>query len=242
MDEKPVPDFLECQQVRQVDQYAIEKLGIEGLVLMENAARGCVDLLEKSGLNGPVVVVCGKGNNGGDGFAIVRHLLTRGYPAKAILLGDASRLSSDARANYSILQRIGAETVECVQPTSSARLDQFSRVGDRGSQWVVDAILGTGTTGIIRSPLTDYIKEINSLPVRRLAVDIPSGIQGDTGEVLGCAVRADVTGTFVAKKRGMANPDAAEYLGKVHVLDIGIPTGMIGRALAEQDAAMKPGS
>lgn len=213
-------------QVRQVDRIAIEEYGIPGMVLMENAGRGCVDVLQSLGIAGPVVVCCGPGNNGGDGFVIARHLQLRGFQPHVLLVGDAGRLQGDAAANYRILQR-------CEVPmTPMAAWDQATV--DRalaGADWIVDALLGTGAFGEPRAPLDRLIAHLNACSARRLAVDMPSGLDCDTGSPANTTFRADHTCTFVASKVGFDAAEAKTYLGIVHVLDIGAPTRIIDRLL-----------
>ena len=233
MNNSELPEFLSCQQVRSVDRFAIEQIGMEGLVLMENAARGCVDLLENTGVIGAIAVVCGKGNNGGDGLAMVRHLLVRGFQAKAVLLADPERLQGDALANYQVLHRISSASIDAVDPSQGAGQGLLGHVGSESVEWIVDAVLGTGTQGTIGEPFASWIDQINESPAKVLAVDIPSGMNGDTGELLGHTVRAEKTATFVRKKNGFQNPVAQEFLGEIHVLDIGIPDSVIRKAIGQ---------
>lgn len=237
MDNSGVPEFLSCQQIRNVDRYAIEQIGIDGLVLMENAARGCVDLLETEGIGGGVVVVCGKGNNGGDGLVIVRHLLVRGYVAKALLSAEPSELRGDALANYQILSRISPNSIEIAETSFDDILGQLVEVDGQATDWIVDALLGTGTRGEIRGPFASLIELVNVANKKTLAVDIPSGLDGDTGKSLGCVVKADLTATFVRKKSGFQDADAQSVLGRVKVLDIGIPESVIERSLQDTNSA-----
>lgn len=234
MDPTQNKHFLSCQSVRKVDQYAIEVIGIEGLILMENAARGCADLLSGEKLKGSVAVVCGRGNNGGDGFAIVRHLLVRHIPARAILIGDPIDLKGDALTNYEYLCSIAPDSVISitdpqVDPENLAGL--LASFEGHPTEWIVDALLGTGTQGQIRSPFKEVIATINDLNKKVLAVDIPSGLDGDSGQSLGETVRATATATFVAQKLGFREAAAGQYLGQVHVLDIGVPDSVISAAM-----------
>jgi NAD(P)H-hydrate epimerase len=217
-------------EVREVDQRAIEEYGMSGLVLMENAGRGCVDTLMELGCSGPVAVVCGKGNNAGDGFVIARHLDLRRVPVRVVLLGSAADLRGDAAANYSILERCELPIVDL-----AARFEAEAFRGQLdGVQWVVDALLGTGATGAPRWPMDEAIRIMNGASARRLAVDLPSGLDCDSGEAAEPTFRADHTCTFVAAKIGFAKPTAAEFLGQVHVLDIGAPRRLIEAVASEQ--------
>ena len=210
-------------QVREVDRRAIDEYGMNGLVLMENAGRGCVDTLCRLGCRGPVVVVCGKGNNAGDGFVIARHLDLRGVPIKTVLLGSPGGLRGDTAVNFAILNRCGVPLVDLSTTFNTAALDAELA----GAEWIVDALLGTGATGPPRPPLDMAIRRMNAAAAKRLAVDLPSGLDCDTGEPAEPTFRADHTCTFVATKVGFANPAAVAYLGQVHVLDIGAPRRLI---------------
>src|SRR6478735_8100683 len=133
-------------EVREVDRRAIAEYGMSGLVLMENAGRGCADVLVQLGCRGPVAIVCGKGNNAGDGFVIARHLDLRGVNVRVILLGAAADLRGDAAANYAIIDRSGIEISDF-----SSRFDQAAFDGQLSdADWIVDALLGTGSTGAPR--------------------------------------------------------------------------------------------
>jgi NAD(P)H-hydrate epimerase len=209
--------FLTRTQVREVDRRAIEEYGMPGVVLMENAGRAAAELLVSLGIHGRVLVCCGKGNNGGDGFVIARHLANRGVQVNTILFVRPEELTGDARINYRILER-GRYPIQVM----AEDLDHFKRELDR-AEWVVDALFGTGLSGPVRAPFDKIIETINARQGRVLAVDIPSGLDCDTGKPLGVAVRACHTVTFVGQKTGFANPAAAEWLGRVHVADIGAP-------------------
>jgi NAD(P)H-hydrate epimerase len=223
---------LSRDEVRQVDRRAIEELGMCGLVLMENAGRGCVDVLMRLGCTGPVAVVCGRGNNAGDGFVIARHLDLRGVSVRVVLLAVPEGLKGDAAANFAILEHCDVPLTDLSQRFDAARLDAELD----GAEWIVDALLGTGTSGPPRPPLDAAIERMNAAAGCRLAVDLPSGLDCDTGLPAQPTIRADHTCTFVAEKLGFTNPAARPYLGQVHVLDIGVP-----RKLVEQIAASTVG-
>ncbi len=210
-------------QVRAIDCRAIDEYGMSGLVLMENAGRGTVDVLCRLGCRGPVAVVCGKGNNAGDGFVIARHLDLRGIAVKLLLLGTPGELRGDAAANYAIIARTGIPLIDLSGSWDAARFAAELA----GAEWIVDALLGTGATGSPRPPWDDAIRRMNASPARKLAVDLPSGLDCDSGIPAEPTFRADHTCTFVARKIGFDNPVAAEYLGTVHVLDIGAPRRLV---------------
>jgi NAD(P)H-hydrate epimerase len=212
------------EQSRQLDRRAIDEYGISGLVLMENAGRGTVDVLERLGINGPVVILCGKGNNAGDGFVIARHLEIRGHACKVVLLFPPSELSGDAATNFAILEKSNIPILEA--PDS---LDAHAR----GAGWLVDAMLGTGARGEPREPIAGAIDWFNAQPACKLAVDVPSGLDCDTGEPATHTIRADHTCTFAATKIGFTKPAAEPYLGTVHICDIGVPPRLIDNVAHE---------
>jgi NAD(P)H-hydrate epimerase len=211
------------EQSRELDRRAIEDYGISGLVLMENAGRGTVDVLERLGIAGPVVILCGKGNNAGDGFVIARHLEIRNHACKVILLFEPSDLTGDAAANFAILERTNVPIIET--PDS---LDAHAHA--HGADWIIDAMLGTGARGEPRPPLDVAIDWFNRHPARKLAVDVPSGLDCDTGEPAAHTIRADHTCTFAATKIGFMKASALPFLGQVHVCDIGVPPRLLSEA------------
>jgi NAD(P)H-hydrate epimerase len=205
------------EQVRSIDRKAVEDYGMSGLVLMENAGRGCSDKLCEIGIVGKVVIVCGKGNNGGDGFVIARHLAARGHFVRVMLAAKPDELQGDAAANYAVLKSAGFPIV------GIERLIEELPNAD----WIVDALLGTGASGDPRSPISGVIAQINNVNARKLAVDLPSGLDCDTGIPGNPTFRADHTCTFVAPKVGFANPAAKEFVGTVSVHDIGVPRKLL---------------
>jgi NAD(P)H-hydrate epimerase len=206
--------FLTRSQVRELDRRAVEEFGVPGVVLMENAGRGAAELLLRLGVEGTVAICCGKGNNGGDGFVIARHLDIRGVSVRVHLVVPPEGLAGDAAINYRIIERSNIPIVRGIETLSDA-------------QWIVDALLGTGLSGAVRPPFWGAIDAINRRGASVLAVDIPSGLDCDTGTPLGIAVHADHTATFVAPKAGFQNPAARPWLGQVHLLDIGAPRALV---------------
>lgn len=242
-------------QVREVDRLAIGEYGIPGVVLMENARRNAAAIiLERSapllarqrlprGVSQPqgsllteqwhaheggsAAIVCGGGNNGGDGFVIARHLANVGASVSIFLACDAARLTGDAAVNFHIVERMGIRRIA---------FDTQERIAAsapilRNAAVIVDALLGTGFSGQVRAPLDLVIRAINEAASSRhpvvIAVDLPSGLDCDSGQPSNATVRADETITFVARKVGFDAPAAAGYLGRVHVADIGVPRGLI---------------
>ncbi len=222
-------------QSRQLDRRASEEYGIPGMVLMENAGRGTVDVLERLGISGPVVILCGKGNNAGDGFVIARHLEIRGHAAKVLLLFPPSELTGDAATNFAILEKTNVPIVEIEQNDeldNQARGAAWLNCAACGADWVIDAMLGTGAHGEPRPPLDVAIDWMNAHPARKLAVDVPSGLDCDTGEPALHTIRADHTCTFAAVKIGFTKPAATPYLGQIHVCDIGVPPRLVDDVFA----------
>jgi NAD(P)H-hydrate epimerase len=217
------------EQSRQVDRRAMEQYGISGLVLMENAGRGVADRLCELGIGGPVVICCGRGNNAGDGFVIARHLELRGFLVRVLLWAEPSELTGDAAVNYRILGKIDVPIEVFGHQHDAARLDAQLA----GAAWIVDALLGTGARGEPRPPLGDVIDQLNAAAAPKLAIDLPSGLDCDTGQPARHTVRAAATCTFVAAKRGLVAPGAQPYTGRLFVLDIGAPGKLVEEVLRE---------
>lgn len=214
---------LSREEVRDVDRRAAAEYGMPGVVLMENAGRGAAELLIALGISGPVVICAGKGNNAGDGFVIARHLENRGVPVKVLLFALPEELHGDAEINYGILTRARTPIVMAGSDFDPKTLD--AELAD--ADWIVDALLGTGTRGEVREPYKTVIERINAAGVRVLAVDLPSGLDCDTGTPLGECVRAGHTATFVAHKKGFDAAGAEEWTGSVQVIDIGVPRSLL---------------
>jgi NAD(P)H-hydrate epimerase len=229
------------RECRAIDGYAINELGIPGVVLMENAGRNCADLIERWGQarvkRGGIpkqsagilklAIICGKGNNGGDGFVIARHLAHRGHQVTIDVTADPATLTGDAATNHAIAEKMKLQI---------RRLSTKS-IGAAVRRWlacdiIVDAMFGTGFSGALREPLAGFVKRINELDGSLVvAIDVPSGLDAETGEAQGPAIEAEHTITFLAEKSGYANRHARRYLGKVTVVDIGAPTKYILRQL-----------
>jgi NAD(P)H-hydrate epimerase len=208
------------EQVRQIDRRSIEQYKIPGVVLMENAARAAADVAwEMLGRQAAdVLIICGGGNNGGDGLAVARHLHNRGAVVSVALTIDPAKYTGEAKVNWDIVQAMKLK----VTPADA------TKIATSQPALIVDAIFGTGLTQPPRDPFGEIASAIAQSARPVLAIDIPSGLDCDTGKPLGdvCA-RATRTITFVAEKAGFAAPEAAAYLGKVTVGDIGCPRELV---------------
>ncbi len=227
------------QQVREVDRLAIQELGIPGVVLMENAGRNAAGIVlqrleersAQTGQLGTVSVVCGGGNNGGDGYVIARHLHNRGVEVKIYAITDPATLSGDAAVHHRICEKMRM----LIEPITTQ-----TQLLDTATSWgrapvLVDALLGTGFQGAVRDHPAAVITAVNGVKTKYgtwiLAIDVPSGLDCDTGLPSNATVRADATVTFVASKSGFTNPAARPYTGRVHIADVGAPPGLIDRVL-----------
>ena len=211
-------------EVRAFDAWAINELGIPGVVLMENAGRSCAELIKEklTGVSNPkVCIFCGTGNNGGDGYVIARHLLNSGFEVAVVICGERGKIKGDAKINLDVLEGLG-------QKTEQLSIDGGDIAGQvktftAGADMLVDAIFGTGLNGQLNDKYKELIESINSQGCPILAVDIPSGLDCDSGEPLGAAIRAGWTVTFAAVKRGFSiSKTAGEYTGEVYVAPIGV--------------------
>lgn len=210
-------ETLTVAQIREADRRCIEELGIPGPVLMNTAGAHVFREVDR----GPVGVVCGKGNNGGDGFVVARLALLAGYEPRVVLVADPSEIRGDAAIFMAAYKRLGG-------PMHSVQDDPEVEAAVSGladCPVLVDALLGTGISGEVRGVMRTAIEAwpAGDGERRTIAVDLPSGLNADTGEVCGCCVRADVTVTFQFAKRGFENPAAKGCVGRLVVADIGIP-------------------
>jgi hydroxyethylthiazole kinase-like uncharacterized protein yjeF len=217
-----LPDWceplLDAPQMRAVDRWAIEQRGIPSLDLMERAGQGVARAVEELVPDGPVVVVCGKGNNGGDGFVIARLLREAARDVAVVCLAASEELSPDARANLERL--LGAPPLELSDGGASEAIAQASVV--------VDALLGTGFSGVAHGAVAEAIEAIDAAPGLVVSVDVPSGVDASTGVVAGPAIKAARTATFHAAKPGLWIYPGKGHAGEVDVIDIGIPRGAPG--------------
>jgi NAD(P)H-hydrate epimerase len=209
-------------QSRAIDRIAVEKYHIPSIVLMENAARAAVDLVNQLISHEPaqVKILCGPGNNGGDGLAIARHLHNRGHGIRILLLADPAKYKGNALINWKIIEAMQIPTA----PLTTASISN--------ADLLIDALFGTGLTEAPRPPFGEIAAAVNESRIPILSIDIPSGLDCDTGLPLTLStLRAAHTITFVAEKIGFANSAAKQYLGQITVADIGCPKECIDEAI-----------
>ncbi|MCK5215976.1 MAG: NAD(P)H-hydrate epimerase [Candidatus Omnitrophica bacterium] len=212
-----------AKEMQQLDRMAIEKYGVPSLCLMENAGRAVAQAAASKtqtkrtkGIK-RVVIVCGLGNNGGDGFVAARHLVNNGIEAVVYVAGDPEKIKGDALVNYQILKKCRYPVKE-IKKVDKNFIEELKRAGI-----VIDALFGTGLSRDISGLFAEVIEAVNTFAGEVIAVDIPSGLNATTGEILGCAVEANKTVTFVLPKKGFYENDGPDYAGEVVVADIGIP-------------------
>lgn len=200
--------------IREIDRRAISELGINGLILMENAGRSASSVICAEFPHArSVAIFAGSGNNAGDGFVVARHLRSRGLSVATYLTSPPEKFTGDALTNFLALRNIGGDI----------RLLEGGFGCYTPSDVVVDALFGTGLTRQVEGFYRDVIEFINSLPAPKVALDLPSGLDADTGHPLGVCVRAQVTVTFILPKLGLATYPGAEYAGKVYLAPLTTP-------------------
>lgn len=218
--------YITAQEASQIDRRAQEEFGIPNIILMENAGRESAELaleMLQSRKERLVVCVCGRGNNGGDGFVAARHLINKGIAVYIFLVGNFSEIKGDAGINYTILRKMGAEIVVLENKEGFRLLEE--RLKEAGL--IIDAIFGVGLQGEIREPHKMVIELMNASAKPILSIDIPSGLDATDGKVRGVCVKAMETITFVLPKAGFIKNDGPLYTGKLIVADISIPKALL---------------
>jgi hydroxyethylthiazole kinase-like uncharacterized protein yjeF len=213
-----------AEQMRELDRRAIEEMGLPSLVLMENAGRSTYEVLRREfpELSGPVAVVAGRGNNGGDGFVVARYLANAGIPVVIFLLASRDAVAGDARVNLDILGHLGVEVVEIRdQAALEANLCRIAHC-----RVIVDALLGTGLNSAVQGLMRQAIDSINSYTTPVLSVDLPSGLSADTGQPLGAAIQARGTVTYGLPKIGQILLPGRDYVGRLWLADISLPPAL----------------
>ena len=211
------------EQVRVFDAWAINEAGIPGVVLMENAGRSCAEyIVEHFGCHreAKVCVFCGTGNNGGDGYVIARHLVNARFETLVVICGDRAKVKGDARINLEIVERMGVPIaeLEILSDNIAGQVQTFTA----GCDIVVDALFGTGLKGELSGEYVQLITCLNACECPIVAVDIPSGLDCDTGLPLPVCIEADATITFVAVKKGFVPAEATRATGRIYVASIGV--------------------
>lgn len=214
--------YVTSKQMKLIDKTTIEKFGIAGIVLMENAGRGAavavVDMIKEKPTKG-VICVCGKGNNAGDGFVCARHLVNKGLNVQVFVMAKGSELKGSAKANFDILNKMGVG----IKELSSERAFYSFEEKLKENYLIVDAIFGIGLSGEVREPYKKVISLINRSESPVLSIDVPSGLNADTGVILGEAVEAEKTVTFGLPKAGFIQENGPDLVGELVVVDISIP-------------------
>src|SRR5262245_16991140 len=218
--------ILNAAQMREADRFTIEEIGIPSLVLMENAGRQVVAAMEaayESRLEGRVGVLCGRGNNGGDGFVVARTLLQRGVDASVFVIGSVAEVRGDARTNLDILGRLGVTVVEIGdEQTWELHFSEISQC-----TLIVDAIFGTGLKSPLGGMMETVVADINAAGIPIVAIDLPSGLSADTPHLIGDCIDASMTVTLAAPKLPLVLPPGETHAGDVVIADIGIPSDVL---------------
>jgi NAD(P)H-hydrate epimerase len=218
--------ILNAAQMREADRVTIEDIGLPSLVLMENAGRQVVAAIEAAfepQLEGRVAVLCGRGNNGGDGFVVARTLLQRGIDTGVFVVGALTDVRGDARTNLEILGRLGVTVVE-INDEQSWEL-HFSEISQ--CTLIVDAMFGTGLKDALSGMLETVVADVNASDLPIVSIDLPSGLSSDTPYLVGDCIDASMTVTLAAPKLPLVLPPGEAYAGEVVIADIGIPYEVI---------------
>lgn len=217
---------LNASQMREADRHTIHEIGIPSLVLMENAGRQVVAAIEaayETAITESVAVICGRGNNGGDGFVVARTLHQRGIDVSVFVIGSLADVRGDARLNLEILGRLGLNTVEITD--EQAWELHFSEISQCGL--IVDALFGTGLNAPLKGMLETVVADLNGAGVPIVSIDLPSGLSADTSDIIGDCIQASMTVTLAAPKLPLVLPPGETKAGDVVIADIGIPSEVI---------------
>ena len=213
--------FVTSSKMKSIDRLATQRFGIPSLILMENAGRSVSDEAQRMLKNesAPVVIFCGYGNNGGDGFVVARHLTNRGYKVNIVLVGKHKKMSNDTEINFDILSKMKVK----IKKVSNQKQIMSVVRHVKKAQLIIDAMFGIGIKGQLDKFYCYLIKEINNSNIPILSIDIPSGLDADRGVALPIAIKAQKTVTMGLIKKGFLNPTAKKYLGKIVIGYISLP-------------------
>lgn len=207
---------ISCDEMKAMDSYAINIIGIPSIVLMENAALKVIDNIDLSGTDS-YTIVCGTGNNGGDGLAVARHLILKKKTVDLFIVGNLDKRTKDFNINFDILKNMKVNFTHIVDDYGLKKIKESTKK----SNLTIDSLFGIGITRNVEGIFYKVIDIINKNSNSILSVDIPSGLDGDTGQVLGISIKANKTVTFHHMKKGLVNSES--YTGNIIVEDIGIP-------------------
>jgi len=214
--------YVTAKEMKEIDSNAINQYGVPAAVLMENAGKAVAQEAIKMVKRGDIFVFSGYGNNGGDGFVAARHLIKNGYSVKVFIAGLPKPFSRETKANYDALLKL-----DC-KPEPILNVDEMGTIFDNMQRpaLVIDAVFGIGIRGALEDFYVKLIDSIDALGSQIIAVDIPSGLDANTGEPLGRAIKAARTVTLGFPKIGFKNPKARDYVGQLIVADIGLPRSL----------------
>ncbi|RST73054.1 NAD(P)H-hydrate epimerase [Siminovitchia acidinfaciens] len=213
------------KEMQLMDQYTMDVIGLPGVVLMENAGTKIAEeVIASSPCENPrIIVLAGAGNNGGDGFVIARKLYDSGYDCVVCFIADPNKMKGDAKVHFDVYNKRGLP-IWYFHNNSSRKLHNLLSEADI----IVDAMLGTGVNGPLREPVSEIISFVNRLKSKIImSVDIPSGLNSDTGKAVGMAVKASKTVSFVYPKKGFFLLDGPKYIGEWKAVDISVPTSIV---------------
>ncbi len=218
--------YITPQQMKEIDRRAIEEFGIPSLILMENAGKGAAKValdmvLDKD--NKKVICACGKGNNGGDGFVCARHLINNGVDTEIFLIGEPSELKGDAKINFGILRKMKVK----IKILKTDRDFKLFKEKMKDTQLIIDAVFGIGLSGKVKKPYSTAIRVMNQSKKSILAIDVPSGLDAATGNVLGICIKAGKTVTFGLPKAGFIKNHGPSTTGELIIVDISIPKQLL---------------
>jgi len=218
--------YITSQKMREIDKLTQEEFGIPAIILMENAGRMAsqvaFDMLLKS-KKGKVICICGRGNNGSDGFVSARHLFNNGVDIEVFLVGELFQFKGDAKINFDILRKIKVR-IRILKTDNDLKLFKEKL---KGAELIIDAIFGIGLSGEVKEPYRSIIKVMNKSKKPILAIDVPSGLDATEGKILGVCVKAAKTVTFALPKIGFIRNDGPFYIGELVTVDISIPKELL---------------